>query len=106
MDLDGDARLTEEEFITCLLPSEPYSKSLKRKKDLGKVAYSTKCSAQGPGYQHFQDAVLNLVNGGRDHVRNRANDRLVSASGKNAHNSNSYGTMGANSLKIRPDMNR
>jgi hypothetical protein len=53
MDLDGDARLTEEEFIGCLLPNEPYSKSLKRKKDLSKVSYQTKCSVQGPNYQHF-----------------------------------------------------
>ena len=53
MDLDGDARLTEEEFIACLLPNEPYSKSLKRKKDLSKVSYKTKCSKQGPIYQHF-----------------------------------------------------
>ena len=33
MDLDGDARLTKEEFIDGLMPSEPYSRFLKRIKE-------------------------------------------------------------------------
>lgn len=33
MDLDGDARLTREEFIQSMLPSEPYSRMLKKAKD-------------------------------------------------------------------------
>lgn len=61
MDLDGDARLSEEEFVNGLIPEEPYSKVLKRQKDKSKTTYAEKCSKQGPAYQHFQDAVLNLV---------------------------------------------
>jgi len=30
MDLDGDARLSKEEFVQSLIPEEPYSKLLKR----------------------------------------------------------------------------
>ena len=33
LDLDGDSRLCQAEFIWGLLPSEPYSKALKIKKD-------------------------------------------------------------------------
>jgi len=33
MDLDGDARLSKEEFIQSLIPEEPYSKLLKRQKE-------------------------------------------------------------------------
>ena len=33
MDLDGDARLSREEFIQSLIPEEPYSKLLKRQKE-------------------------------------------------------------------------
>ena len=53
--------------------------------------------------------MLNLVNGSRDPVRNRANDRKMSSnSRKKGYNSNTYNSIGvgSNSLKIRPDMNR
>ena len=53
--------------------------------------------------------MLNLVNGARDPVRNRANDRKMSSnSRKKGYNSNTYNSIGvgSNSLKIRPDMNR
>lgn len=33
MDLDADARLSKEEFISSLIPDEPYSKLVKRQKD-------------------------------------------------------------------------
>ena len=54
MDLDGDARLTREEFIDGLLPSEPYSKFLKRQKDktMPKTRYKDKTFAQGTNFMH------------------------------------------------------
>lgn len=33
MDLDGDARISKDEFINSLVPEEPYSKILKRAKE-------------------------------------------------------------------------
>ena len=54
---------------------------------------------------------MNLVNGSRDPVRNRANDRRMSSNSRrktgvyNSKTYNSFG-VGSNSLKIRPDMNR
>ena len=49
MDLDGDARLTKEEFIQGLLPYEPYSRFLKRAKEKSnaKNRYNAKLSMQG-----------------------------------------------------------
>ena len=54
MDLDGDARLTKEEFIEGLMPSEPYSRFLKRQKEKSnpKVRYQDKTAAQGINYLH------------------------------------------------------
>ena len=42
LDLDGDSRLCQEEFIRGLLPSEPYSKVLKAKKDKKKYDEANK----------------------------------------------------------------
>ena len=47
MDLDGDARLNRQEFIDGLMPSEPYSRFLKRIKEKGqpKARYKDKTTA-------------------------------------------------------------
>jgi|TARA_B110000285_G_scaffold119307_1_gene135065 hypothetical protein len=42
MDLDGDARLTKDEFIRGMLPDEPYSKLVKRIKEKSKTRFSEK----------------------------------------------------------------
>ena len=74
MDLDGDARLTKEEFINGMLPDEPYSKLVKRikEKERSKSRFAEKIVKQGAPYLNYQDPVLNIVHGGRNDVRNRA----------------------------------
>ena len=54
MDLDGDARLTREEFIDGLIPSEPYSRFLKRIKEKSqpRARYKDKTGVQGANYMH------------------------------------------------------
>ena len=42
MDLDGDARLTQQEFIQSLMPEEPYSKLVKRQKDRSRSKFAEK----------------------------------------------------------------
>lgn len=62
MDLDGDARVSKEEFIQSLQPVEPYSKLLKRQKEkeTSKSRFNEKVSKQGEGKVHFQDPILNM----------------------------------------------
>lgn len=49
MDLDGDARLSKEEFIRGLIPEEPYSKLVKRQKEKERatVRFAEKSFRQG-----------------------------------------------------------
>jgi len=39
IDLDGDARLSKDEFVHSLIPEEPYSKFLKRQKEKERSGY-------------------------------------------------------------------
>ena len=50
MDLDGDARLTKQEFISGLIPDEPYSKLVKRQKERSKSRFVEKVNNQGSKY--------------------------------------------------------
>ena len=65
IDLDGDCRLTREEFIRALLPSEPYSRTTKKQKDKASTRskYSEKSASQGGRYMNMQDPALNLYDG-------------------------------------------
>jgi hypothetical protein len=63
MDLDGDARLTKQEFISGLMPDEPYSKLVKRQKERSKSRFVEKVNNQGSKYLNYQDTVINLVHG-------------------------------------------
>lgn len=54
MDLDGDARLSKEEFIRALVPEDPYSKLVKRQKDKdrSKSRFNEKIQIQGANSLH------------------------------------------------------
>ena len=55
MDLDGDARLTKEEFINGMLPEEPYSKLVKRikEKERSKSRFAEKIVKQGATHLNY-----------------------------------------------------
>lgn len=55
MDLDGDARLTKEEFINGMLPDEPYSKLVKRikEKERSKSRFAEKIVKQGAPHLNY-----------------------------------------------------
>ena len=74
MDLDGDARLSKDEFIRALIPEDPYSKLVKRQKDKerSKSRFNEKIQIQGVNSLHHQDPVLNVRHGGRDNLRVQA----------------------------------
>ena len=65
MDLDGDARLSKQEFISGLMPDEPYSKLVKRQKEKerSRSRFVEKVNNQGSKYLNYQDTVINLVHG-------------------------------------------
>lgn len=65
MDVDGDARLTRDEFIRGLLPDEPFSKLVKRikEKERSKSRYNEKQVKQGSHHLNYQDPVLNMAHG-------------------------------------------
>lgn len=54
IDLDGDARLSKEEFIRALIPEDPYSKLVKRQKDKerSKSRFNEKNLIQGVNSLH------------------------------------------------------
>ena len=63
--MDGDARLTRDEFIRGLLPDEPFSKLVKRikEKERSKSRFNEKITKQGQSHLNYQDPVLNMVHG-------------------------------------------
>ena len=96
LDTDGDTKISMNEFIKGLEPSQPYSKLMTRQKMSEQPGnlYKDKKMKQGVNYLHFQDAVLNLRNGSRGKIRCDAFDK------NQQKNKSTYG------LKIRPDMFR
>ena len=55
LDLDGDAKLSRDEFIKGLLPAEPYSKLVQRQKlrEQPGVKYTDKVKKQGVKTLHY-----------------------------------------------------
>lgn len=108
MDLDGDARLSKDEFIRALMPEDPYSKLVKRQKDKerSRSKFNEKINLQGVNSLHHQDPVLNVRHGGRDNLRVQAQERELSAGHQRRRSYQTYGDVGSSALKIRPDLNR
>lgn len=65
IDLDGDTRVSKDEFINALKPNELYSKLLRKAKDKIQNKYLENLNHQGENYLNYQDPALNLNHKGR-----------------------------------------
>jgi len=74
MDLDADARLTMEEFIEGIKPSEPYSRMLKRERSRS-IERAAHHSRKGSSSFYLPKDEINFYEGQNDVIRTQAMDR-------------------------------